>query len=411
MVLSDDLATVAPSVDAAIDQFPLVVSPTTSMAEAIVLMSQTRGFSCSLAEQDNTFWSQESRSSCVLVVEGRTVVGILTERDVVRLTASGIELGNIPLAAVMVSPVITLPERNFREIFAALFLFRRYRIRHLVIVDDQNQLVGTVSHESIRQVLRPSNLLKLRRVAEVMTPKAVHAPLTASVTSLAKQMADSRVSCVVVVATQQAQPGEPQELAPVGIVTERDIVQFQALGLNLAQIQAQIVMSSPLFLASPEDSLWDAHQAMQRHRVQRLVVSWNWGKGLGIITQTSLLRVFDPIEMLGVYDTLRQNVPVQAETKAIGQASSRTYTEDTDVTSSDLSIGRLPSDIQFMPSTELETRLWQVCARLRGVTDDPESLSDHQQRELKTAIAELQALRRLVANDPEHRRKYHGPLE
>jgi CBS-domain-containing membrane protein len=155
-------------------------------------------------------------------------------------------------------------------------------------------------------------------------------------------------------------------------------------------------MSSPLFLASPEDSLWDAHQAMQRHQVQRLVVSWNWGKGLGIITQTSLLRVFDPVEMLGVHDTLQQTVAVQGETKAIGQASTRTYTENTDVTPPDLSIVKLPSEIQSMSPAELGTRLWQVCARLRGVTDHPESLSDHQQRELKTAIAELQCLCRLV---------------
>jgi CBS domain-containing protein len=32
-----------------------------------------------------------------------------------------------------------------QDIFAALFLFRRYRIRHLPIVDDQGQLVGVIS--------------------------------------------------------------------------------------------------------------------------------------------------------------------------------------------------------------------------------------------------------------------------
>jgi signal-transduction protein with cAMP-binding, CBS, and nucleotidyltransferase domain len=95
---------------------------------------------------------------------------------------------------------------------------------------------------------------------------------------------------------------------PVGIVTERDIVQFQSLELELSKIQAQDVMSTPLFLLSPEDSLWTAHQEMQHRHVRRLVVSWNWGRGLGIVTQTNLLRVFDPMEMYGVIETLQRTV-------------------------------------------------------------------------------------------------------
>jgi hypothetical protein len=42
--------------------------------------------------------------------------------------------------------------------------------------------------------------------------------------------------------------------------------------------------------------------------VGRLVVSWNWGRGLGIVTQTSLLRVFDPMEMYGVIENLQQTI-------------------------------------------------------------------------------------------------------
>jgi hypothetical protein len=94
----------------------------------------------------------------------------------------------------------------------------------------------------------------------------------------------------------------------VGIVTERDIVQFQALQLDFKKTQAHSVMSSPLFLLSPEDSLWTAHQEMQKRRVGRLVVSWNWGMELGLVTQTSLLRIFDPMEMYGVIENLQRTL-------------------------------------------------------------------------------------------------------
>ena len=167
------------------------------------------------------------------------------------------------------------------------------------IVDDQGHLVGVISHESIRQILRPANLLRFRRVSDVMTTQVVHAPLTTTVLQLAQLMAEHRVSCVVI-----TQRNSEDNDCPVGIVTERDIVQFQAVQIDLRKTQAQTVMSTPLFLLSPEDSLWTAHQEMQKRRVGRLVVSWNWGQGLGIVTQTSLLRVFDPMEMYGVIENL-----------------------------------------------------------------------------------------------------------
>ena len=121
-------------------------------------------------------------------------------------------------------------------------------------------------------------------------------------------MADRKVSCVVITLDDEGEDWQSVGANPVGIITERDIVQFQALQINLAKVQAQTVMSEPLFLLNPEDSLWTAHQEMLSRRVRRLVVSWNWGQGLGIVTLTSLLKIFDPIEMYGVIKTLQQTI-------------------------------------------------------------------------------------------------------
>ena len=140
------------------------------------------------------------------------------------------------------------------------------------------------------------------------------APTTASVLEVAQLMADRKVSCVVITLDDSEEDWQSVSANPVGIITERDIVQFQALQMNLAEIQAQTVMSSPLFLLSPEDSLWTAHQEMQQRHVRRLVVSWNWGQGLGIVTLTSLLKIFDPIEMYSVIQTLQQTIE-QLETE------------------------------------------------------------------------------------------------
>lgn len=311
----NDQSFTSPDLKTAIDREPLIISPATSLTEAIALMGQVRNLSCETASDrlDSEFTIPErNRSGCALIMTGSKLLGILTERDIVRLTAEKLVFETVTVADVMTQPVITLASSNFQDIFAALFLFRRYRIRHLPVIDEADRLLGVISPETIRQAMRPANLLKLRRVRDVMSKNIVHAPATDTVLSVAQLMAESRVSCVIITEADE----EEEILLPVGIITERDILQFQSLQTRLDNIEAGQVMSTPLFLLSPEDSLLAAHQEMQRRRVRRLVVSWNWGQGLGIITQTSMLRIFDPMEMYGTIEALQSTVQQLEREKA-----------------------------------------------------------------------------------------------
>lgn len=296
-----------------INRHPLIVAPDTFIVDVITLMSQVGG-TCILADSNPALDSgglDEARASCVLVMEGRQLVGLFTERDVVQLAATGMSLEGVKIASVMTRDLITLKQSQFQDIFAVLNLFRQHRIRHLPIVDEQGHLVGVVTSTSVRQLLQPADLLRLRFVSEIMTPQVIHSPLTASVRHLTQLMAEHRVSCVVV-----TDADTENGIQPLGIVTERDIVQFQALELDFLNIQSHTVMSTPLFGLKPQHSLWDAHQEMQRRRVQRLVVTGNQGELLGIVTQTSLLQALDPMEMYNVVDLLQQKV-CQLETEKI----------------------------------------------------------------------------------------------
>lgn len=315
--------------------------------------------------------------SCVLIVDNSQLLGIFTERDIVKLTAAETDFRGLTIGEVMVHPVITLSEIAFQDIFAAVFLFRRYRIRHLPIVNELNQCVGIVSPESIRRALRPSNLLKLRRVSDVMSRQVIQANLTTSVLRLAQLMAEQRVSCVVII-EQPSQLDEDSCGVPVGIVTERDIVQFQSLGLNLSNITAQMVMSTPLFLLSPEDSLWMAHQEMQQRRVQRLVVSWDWGKKLGIITQTSLMRIFDPIEMYAALEILQQTMPSPQS-----QGSKR-------------ALNIVSPLINSIEGREVVLLLSSIQQRLEHAIANPPLSPAEYQPALSTVLAEIQQLRDLL---------------
>jgi PAS domain S-box-containing protein len=295
---------------------PLKVSSETSLAEVIALMSQTGGH-CHCPSTnilDNSELLDTIQASCVLVFEEDRLVGIFTERDVVRLSSGVVSFSDLKIKDVMTRSVIALQQSQFQNIFSILRLFQQHNIRHLPILDGE-QLVGLLTPESVRKLLQPADLLQLRPVSEVMTKQVIYACSTTSVLDVTRLMAENRVSCVVIVDNskqncteiKQEQPNDDR-VYPVGIITERDIVQFQALGLDFEKIKADAIMSTPPFCVSPNDALWAAHQTMEQRWIHRLVVTGDREELVGILTQTSLLKAIDPTELYTLVDLLQQKV-------------------------------------------------------------------------------------------------------
>ena len=93
---------------------PLIVSPTTTVQSAIAQMSNMRTICDTTKALDGQLAELhlEARSSCVLVVEADQVIGILTERDVVRLSAQQRSLEQLQIKDAMAYPVVTLHESD-----------------------------------------------------------------------------------------------------------------------------------------------------------------------------------------------------------------------------------------------------------------------------------------------------------
>ncbi|OIP69138.1 MAG: hypothetical protein AUK48_14885 [Oscillatoriales cyanobacterium CG2_30_44_21] len=293
--------------NASIIRNPIVVSPETTVLTAIGMMSELRS-QCQMQPDQSTKRSQlhiDVLSSCVLVVEDDRVLGIITERDVVRISAAQRSLDVLPVRDVMTHPVLTLQESAFTDFFATVDLILQQRIRHLPIVDAQDRLVGIVTHESLRQTSRPIDLLRLRTVSEVMTCEVICAQLDQPMLAIVQLMATHHVSSVIITAPDSAQPSSQ---LPLGIVTEGDIVQFQALGLSLEHSKAAEIMSSPIVTVKPSDSLLVVHQLMEQHFISRLAVTDSHNQVIGIVTQKSLLQVLNPIEIYNLATVLEQKV-------------------------------------------------------------------------------------------------------
>jgi PAS domain S-box-containing protein len=308
---SSNLLQNLPSLASIIDRQPLRVDPDMPLVEVIALMSQAKGRRCLLPSADNTFNNENGSGrqspeilinmpySSVLVLAAEKLVGIFTERDLVRLTAIQQNLEGIKVSEVMTTSPFTLVLSTHHTVMSVLSIFQQHHIRLLPILDEHKQLIGIVTPEHIRQLLQPVNLLKFRTIAEGMTVEVIWATPTTSILRIAQIMTEHNISSIVILDGQQL---------PVGMVTEQDIVQFQVLELDLQHLLAQSVMSSPVFCLQPADSLWSAQQIMQSKNIRRLVVTNEQGELQGILTQSDLLQLLDPLEMLYLVEKLQSEM-------------------------------------------------------------------------------------------------------
>ncbi|NER79302.1 MAG: PAS domain S-box protein, partial [Leptolyngbya sp. SIO1D8] len=306
--VTQEVSPISSSLESAVDLQPLRITPDTPLIEVVTLMSLGERHHSSTFQNlaSDSAQPRIKRSSYVLVIEGEHLLGILTERDVVKLAAQGIEFRNTSVADVMTQQLVTLQVSDLRNSSTALTLFQQHNIRHLPILHESGQVMGVVTQRSLRRTLQSADLLRLRRVKEIMSTRVISASPETTVLELVKIMASHRVSCVVIM--QPKASSTPADPLPSGILTERDIVRFQSLGLNLSTLHAQAVMSKPLRCLCPDDDLWSAHQIMEQLGVRRLVVTDAQNTLVGIVTQSSILAALDPLEMQHTIKLLQQQV-------------------------------------------------------------------------------------------------------
>jgi PAS domain S-box-containing protein len=121
---------------------PVTVTPGTSIAAALAQMAGRR-------------------ISSVIVVEGDRALGILTERDAIRLASLGSDLQTTPVAAVMSQPLQTIGPEEFAH--EAAPRMRAAGVRHLAVEDGTGRLVGVLSRRNLLRDIHNVHLRLLRR--------------------------------------------------------------------------------------------------------------------------------------------------------------------------------------------------------------------------------------------------------
>ena len=104
--------------------------------------------------------------SCVVVVDGQGhPVGMLTERDIVRLCNQQAHPELLPLKEAMRAPVITVKPR--KRLHAAVKSMEEAHVRRLVVVDHDDVACGLLTHHEIARGLEGDYTSYLKEIVEL----------------------------------------------------------------------------------------------------------------------------------------------------------------------------------------------------------------------------------------------------
>lgn len=236
----------------------------------------------------------EHNVSCVVVVAEGHVVGVLTEKDVLKGVAGrDIEFRRLRVSQRMSSPVESVPP-SLSALEAGRIMSAR-GIRRLPIVLD-GQLVGIVTETDITRGLISLN--PVRYISDIMTPHVPVVDAKARVDEAARIMSQQNMSCVIA--------RHRHEVA--GIVTEKDVLRrVVALHRDPTQTSVAEIMSFPVVAMPPTYSILSASRKMETMQVHRLIVMDE--KIHGVVTQTDILRAIrSAFEMV---DSQRREIAAQ----------------------------------------------------------------------------------------------------
>ena len=232
--------------------------------------------------------------SSVIVVDQGKVVGIVTERDVMRAMREH-ENAALPVADVMTCPVHTVTEdADFRDAYRDA---ARLGIRHLVVVDHKSRPVGVVTETDFRRHLGLGFFRQMSDVSALMDRSFPTLPAQATLHEALKIMERDKATCVVIV----------DGLKPLGIVTERDVVRLFLA--DQGDMQLVSLMSQPLRSVRPDTNLADAAQLMQERRIRHLLVLDDAGDLVGVLSEHGLVRL---LELDFVDEVLEERIELAA---------------------------------------------------------------------------------------------------
>ncbi len=246
---------------------------------------------------------EKNNISCLVAIQNKKPVGILTERDVVWAVYQETDLEKCKVEALMSKPVLTA--KSDIDIFEAYELLLKKSIRHLVIVDKNDEIMGVVTQSDIIDNLELEYFVEIRNIDKLMTKNVVTVGKEDFIRDALSKMAEHSISCIVV----------EEDRNPVGIITERDITHTYHDGKNMKSIKIEEAMNHPVLTVSLDTPVYEAAKTMRNKNIRRLVVVDKKCKIIGLLTQSDIIKGLEGKYVVSLKEVIRIKEEILRETQ------------------------------------------------------------------------------------------------
>ncbi|MDO9240784.1 MAG: CBS domain-containing protein, partial [Methylicorpusculum sp.] len=199
----------------------------------------------------------EDQISSIVITDNGKPLGILTERDLLKLAHAHIS-PLTPINEVMTSPVVTIKKKCTIETALTLFLDRP--IRHLVVVDEHDWVAGIVSESDFFRHMGVTLVRQLGDLNGIMDKELPRIHSSSSLDEAIALMLLKQSSYVLVMEDEKT----------LGILTERDIPAvisaMNSSPLNLIPVVQ--IMHQPAMTVPSTTAVLDALELMQCQSLQ-----------------------------------------------------------------------------------------------------------------------------------------------
>jgi CBS domain-containing protein len=231
----------------------------------------------------------ETDSNCGFVMQQARLVGILTDRDVLRKVVDAPERWADPIDSVMTRTPRTVSSKA--TAMDALQLMNSHRFRNVPVMDEKDTVVGNLTHFSLmrladslvrnemaREESEPSvqHSLSLVNLSGLMSDEPITVTADATLAECVDTMRNRDIGSLMVV---------DEDGRIIGVFSERDVL--TKVACKVAELHSETVgsfMSADVVKLWTRDSIAAALHHMAQRRIRRLPLVTATGQPTGVIS-------------------------------------------------------------------------------------------------------------------------------
>jgi len=223
---------------------------------------------------DNTV---ETRHKTGVFIEDGKVIGIITERDIIKSFISGIPSDKAAID-YGVRSVITI--RQSRSVEYALGIVMSKNLKRAPVVDDNGGYVGLLTHDTLLGYFEVKNDgMKQKAINLIQGKSLITAKTTDSLSYVASIMYKNKIGLLPLTFSHQV----------VGIISESDILRLiqRSVSFDLA---AGEYMNTDILFAEEDSYSDDVLGLMDERKVSHILVKGKNGEAIGALSKRDLIR-------------------------------------------------------------------------------------------------------------------------